>query len=271
LHAAIDVTVKHPYTPAAFTPQHAPLCGGQVIPAQLVPTPMNVPLHALADETMKHPYTPVVLTPQHAPHVGTHITVAHVTPTVNTFCGGMHWLGIVMMQLPVHTLQHAPDPGPHTICWHVEPEVYCKGGKHAAGPATIEHAPVAGSQHAPPLGKHVSGVHEPVVWIAPPASVHTIGSSVVHTLQQQHATIALLQGAAPVHTMFGVKFVPPICAHVPCERYEQTLFAGLQHAPGTSSAQAVALHAPSPRNHPAFLMQSQLVEAMQLPFRQHLP
>jgi hypothetical protein len=43
VHALADATVKHPYTPVASTPQHAPVCGGQVMPAQLVPTPWNTP------------------------------------------------------------------------------------------------------------------------------------------------------------------------------------------------------------------------------------
>src|SRR5581483_10257121 len=114
-------------------------------------------------------------------------------------------------------------------------------------PATTEHAPVDGSQQAPPLGKHVRGVHELVPdRMVPPESVHTIGSSTSQWVQQQHATIGLLQGAAPEQTVLGVKLVPLIWAHVPLDRNEQTLFAGLQHAPGTSAAHTVATQAPRP-------------------------
>jgi hypothetical protein len=105
----------------------------------------------------------------------------------------------------------------------------------------------------------------------PPTIAHTAGSRVVQVLQQQHATIGLLHGGAPEHTVKAVKFVPEIWAHVPLETYEHTLFAGLQHAPGTSAAHTVAEQGESPRNVPAFLMQSQLVDAMQVPFMQHLP
>jgi hypothetical protein len=101
--------------------------------------------------------------------------------------------------------------------------------------------------------------------------MQTAGSSVVHVLQQQHAAMGLLHGAAPEHTTFGVKFVPLICAHVPLETYEQTLLAGLQHAPGSCVAHTLAEQTLKPSHVPAFLMQSQLVAAMQLPFRQHLP
>lgn len=107
--------------------------------------------------------------------------------------------------------------------------------------------------------------------MVPPASVHTRGSSVVHVLQQQHATIGLLQGAAPEQTVLGVKFVPAICAQVPSETYEQTLLAGSQHAPSIWFEQLAVPHALKPSQVPAFLMQSQLVEAMQFWFMQHLP
>lgn len=49
------------------------------------------------------------------------------------------------------------------------------------------------------------------------------------------------------------------------------MFAGLQHDPGTSAAHTLAEHGARARKVPAFLMQSQLVEAMQVPFMQHLP
>lgn len=55
LHAAAEDTMKHPYTPAAFVAQHAPCCGGHVTPAQVEPTPWNVPpalVHAAALSTM---------------------------------------------------------------------------------------------------------------------------------------------------------------------------------------------------------------------------
>ncbi len=105
----------------------------------------------------------------------------------------------------------------------------------------------------------------------PPIIAHTAGSCTLQVLQQQHADGALLHGGAPEQTVKGVKFVPEICAHVPEETYEHTLFAGLQHAPGTSAAHTLAEQGFSPSHVPAFLMQSQLVAAMHVPFMQHLP
>ncbi len=105
----------------------------------------------------------------------------------------------------------------------------------------------------------------------PPIIAHTAGSCTLHVLQQQQAAVGALHGGAPEHTVKGVKFVPLIWAHVPEDTYEHTLLAGLQHDPGTSAAHTVAEQGESPSHVPAFLMQSQLVAAMQVPFMQHLP
>lgn len=51
----------------------------------------------------------------------------------------------------------------------------------------------------------------------PPDSTQTAGSCTVQVLQQQHAAVGLLHGGAPEQTVKGVKFVPPICEHVPLE------------------------------------------------------
>ncbi len=223
LHAPGDVAMKHPYTPAALVPQHAPRHG--------------LGWHVVEVTTIPPGYGQGTAV-EHAPVCGSQHTCdavwhgwicEHASPSEKISGGWQCETSGWIEHRPVAGSQHAPCvPGGHGLGVHDTAVTCTVPVGHAAPGGAVWHKPVIGSQQMIACGGHVTPAHvEPLPKYVP---LHAVAEA---TMKHPYPPAELIAQHAPFTGGHGLGVHEVPANWIGCDA-GQTVPGNTTHVPPTA-------------------------------------